>query len=52
MVIHVPFEKIDEERSNYVLILPYNLKVEITAHLAHIREWGGKFVVPIALLEV
>ena len=52
---HIPIfppEKIDEERPDYVLILPWNLKDEITAQLAHIREWGGKFVVPIPALEV
>lgn len=52
---HIPIyppEKIDEERPDYVLILPWNLKKEITAQLAHIREWGGKFVVPIPTLDV
>ncbi len=52
---HIPIfppEKIDEERPDYVLILPWNLKDEITAQLAHIRDWGGKFVVPIPALEV
>jgi hypothetical protein len=28
-----------------VLILPWNLKDEITAQLAHIRDWGGRFVI-------
>lgn len=52
---HIPVfapEKIDEERPDYVLILPWNLREEITAQLAHIREWGGQFVVPIPTLEV
>ena len=47
-----PLEKIDEERPDYVLILPWNLRDEISDQLAYIREWGGKFVVPIPTLEV
>jgi hypothetical protein len=35
-----------------VLILPWNLKDEIIEQLAYIREWGGRFVVPIPTLTV
>jgi SAM-dependent methyltransferase len=49
--IHAP-EKLRETRPDYVLILPWNLKDEITAQMAHIREWGGRFVVPIPRVEV
>ena len=44
--IHAP-ERIAETRPDYVLILPWNLKDEITAQMAHVRSWGGRFVVPI-----
>jgi C-methyltransferase C-terminal domain/Putative zinc binding domain/Methyltransferase domain len=47
---HIPIyppEKINETRPDYVLILPWNLKNEITQQMGHIREWGGKFIVPI-----
>lgn len=47
---HIPIyapEKIAETRPDYVLILPWNLKDEIVKQLSYIREWGGKFVVPI-----
>jgi SAM-dependent methyltransferase len=47
---HIPVfppEHIDETRPDYVLILPWNLKHEVMAQLAHIRDWGGQFVVPI-----
>jgi hypothetical protein len=44
--IHAP-EKIREAKPDYVLILPWNLKDEIMAQMAYIREWGGRFVVPI-----
>jgi SAM-dependent methyltransferase len=47
---HIPIlhpSKIDEARPDYVLILPWNFKDEIVEQLAHIRTWGGRFVVPI-----
>ena len=49
--IHAP-EKIAETKPDYVLILPWNLREEITRQMAHVREWGGKFVVPIPSVEV
>lgn len=52
---HIPiFEpsKIDQVRPDYLLILPWNLKEEIMSQMAHIREWGGRFVVPIPEAEV
>jgi len=42
-----PVERIDEAKPDYVLILPWNFKDEIMKQMARIREWGGKFVVPI-----
>jgi C-methyltransferase C-terminal domain len=42
-----PPEKIRETRPDYLLILPWNLKDEIIAQNAFVREWGGRFVVPI-----
>ena len=47
---HVPIfppERIDEVEPDYILILPWNLKDEIMSQLAHTREWGAKFIVPI-----
>jgi hypothetical protein len=40
-------DRIRETRPDYVLILPWNLKDEIVQQLSFIREWGGKFIVPI-----
>jgi len=40
-------DRIREARPDYVLILPWNLKDEIMKQIGYIREWGGKFVVPI-----
>ena len=47
---HIPIkspEKIKEDKPDYILILPWNLKEEIIAQMTFVREWGCKFVVPI-----
>ncbi|GAA4315519.1 class I SAM-dependent methyltransferase [Klenkia terrae] len=52
---HIPIlppEAIDEVRPDYVLILPWNLRTEISAQLAHVRDWGTRLVVPIPALEI
>ena len=52
---HIPIyspDKIAETKPDYVLILPWNLKEEITQQLSNVREWGGKFVVPIPEVEI
>jgi SAM-dependent methyltransferase len=52
---HIPIfppDKIAETKPDYVLILPWNLKDEITSQLAYIRGWGAKFVVPIPEVSV
>jgi hypothetical protein len=41
-----------EERPDFVLILPWNLREEVAAQMARIRDWGGRFVVPIPTVEV
>jgi SAM-dependent methyltransferase len=45
-------DAIREARPDYVLILPWNLKDEIMAQMAEIRDWGGRFVTPIPTLQV
>jgi hypothetical protein len=47
-----PTEKLWEARPDYVLILPWNLKTEVMEQLAGIREWGGRFVVPIPAVTI
>jgi SAM-dependent methyltransferase len=52
---HIPImppEKIMEEKPDYVLILPWNLKSEIMSQMSGIRDWGGEFVVPIPEVKV
>ncbi len=48
----LPPSAIREARPDYVLILPWNLKDEICAEARYIREWGGRFVVPIPEVRV
>ena len=45
-------EAILERRPDYVLILPWNLREEIADQMSAVREWGGRFVVPIPEVEV
>ncbi len=49
--VHAP-ERIAVDRPDYVLVLPWNLRNELTAQLDYIREWGGRLVFPIPTLEV
>jgi 2-polyprenyl-3-methyl-5-hydroxy-6-metoxy-1,4-benzoquinol methylase len=52
---HIPIlhpDQIHETRPNYVLILPWNLRDEISAQMSGIREWGGQFVVPIPEVQI
>jgi 2-polyprenyl-3-methyl-5-hydroxy-6-metoxy-1,4-benzoquinol methylase len=45
-------ENIRKTRPDYILIIPWNLKDEISEQLKYIREWGGKFVIPIPEVTV
>ncbi|ABQ33302.1 MAG: class I SAM-dependent methyltransferase [Bradyrhizobium sp.] len=40
-------DAIFEAKPDYVLVLPWNLKHEIQAQMAGIREWGGRFIIPV-----
>jgi 2-polyprenyl-3-methyl-5-hydroxy-6-metoxy-1,4-benzoquinol methylase len=49
--IHAP-ERLAETRPDYVLVLPWNLREEISQQLEYVREWGGRLVFPIPELQV
>lgn len=52
---HIPIyhpDHIRETRPDYVMIFPWNLQNEIMKQLEYIREWGGKFVVPIPMATI
>lgn len=51
---HIPIvhpDRIAAEQPDDVLILPWNLREEISQQLAFIRKWGGQFVTAIPHLE-
>jgi SAM-dependent methyltransferase len=39
-------------RPDYIVILPWNLKEEVTRQLAYAREWGCRFVTAVPVLEI
>ena len=52
---HIPVKHPDvikEDKPDYVLILPWNIKTEIMEQMSYIKEWGGKFVIPIPTVSV
>jgi SAM-dependent methyltransferase len=52
---HIPIyepERIARTRPDCVLVLPWNLRTEISSQLSYVREWGGRLVFPIPELEV
>ncbi|MFI5584006.1 class I SAM-dependent methyltransferase [Amycolatopsis sp. NPDC051758] len=48
----LPPERIEADRPDYVLVLPWNLREELTEQLSYIGAWGGKLVFPIPHLEI
>ncbi|WP_300599537.1 class I SAM-dependent methyltransferase [Niabella sp.] len=52
---HIPVVEeahLKQARPDYVLILPWNLREEITKQLAYIKDWGGQFVTAIPALQI
>jgi SAM-dependent methyltransferase len=49
--IHAP-ERIAQTQPDYVLVLPWNLRDEISKQLEYVRSWGGRLVFPIPELEI
>lgn len=45
-------EKIAETKPDYIMILPWNLRKEISEKMSYIRAWGGMFVVAIPMLQI
>lgn len=44
--------RLRHDRPDFVLILPWNLREEITTQLSYVREWGGRFVIAVPKLAV
>lgn len=52
---HIPVvndQYLKEAKPDMVIILPWNLKEEIMGQLSYIKDWGGRFVVPIPALQL
>ena len=52
---HIPIchpDRIKETKPDYVFLLPWNLKDEIMEQMNYIRDWGGRFLVPIPEVRV
>ena len=52
---HIPIyapERLAETRPDYVLVLPWNLREELSAQLDYVRSWGARLVFPIPELEI
>lgn len=52
---HIPVvseEIIRKTKPDFILILPWNIKDEIIEQLSYVREWNGKFIVPIPTLLI
>ncbi len=52
---HIPVvaeDAIKKHKPHYIIILPWNLQKEIVEQLHYIKEWEGRFVVPIPELKV
>jgi len=51
---HIPVmheDYLKQIRPDYVIILPWNLKAEITKQLAYIKDWNAQFIIPIPELS-
>jgi len=44
--------RLQRERPDFVVILPWNLRSEVMEQLSYIREWGGKFVCAVPELAI
>ena len=52
---HIPIEHPDvlrERKPDIVLILPWNIQLEVMQQMAHVHEWGGKFAVAVPTIKI
>ena len=53
--VHIPIfneEKIKAVKPDYIIILPWNLKDEISNQLSYIKSWNAQFVVAVPELKI
>ena len=52
---HIPIKnpsEIQKTKPDYIVIIPWNLKDEIMEQMKYIRNWGGKFMIPIPEVKI
>jgi 2-polyprenyl-3-methyl-5-hydroxy-6-metoxy-1,4-benzoquinol methylase len=52
---HIPIyapERLADTKPDYILVLPWNLRTEISQQLSYVESWGGKLIFPIPELDV
>jgi SAM-dependent methyltransferase len=52
---HIPIyapDQLAQTKPDYILVLPWNLREEISQQLGYVRSWGGHLVFPIPDLQV
>lgn len=52
---HIPVkhpDQIREDRPDYLLILPWNIQTEIMEQMGYVREWGGRFIIPVPKVRI
>jgi len=52
---HIPIyapERIAETKPDYIVVLPWNLRDEISDQLEYTRSWGARLVFPVPTLEL
>lgn len=47
-----PVDRIDEDRPDVIVVLPWNLETEITEQLSYTGQWGAQLVYPLPDLHV
>jgi SAM-dependent methyltransferase len=52
---HIPVYSeviLKEDKPDYIIIFPWNIKQEIINQLRYTKNWGAKFIVPLPVLEI
>lgn len=45
-------DRLEEDKPDVVVVLPWNLRTELTAQLQYVLDWGGELVYPLPELTV
>jgi SAM-dependent methyltransferase len=45
-------DRIKQERPDYIVVLPWNIREEVMTDLSYVRQWGARFVTAIPHLQI